>query len=88
MPNHRCNKCLIIKELTEFYDHKDNPNGKMSVCQECYKASMRERKAKNRSYYKPKEQIEIPKPKKKMSEEFQKVCEDMDKYEKKWKIID
>jgi hypothetical protein len=46
-----CFKCLIEKELKEFYKHKDMMDGHLNKCKECTKKDTKENIEKNKDYY-------------------------------------
>lgn len=41
IPQKRCNRCGIMKYLTEFYRHPTGADGYTSGCKECLRANMR-----------------------------------------------
>ena len=42
-----CSKCKVEKPLDEFYNHKNNPDGKTYDCKSCKKESKRKWREKN-----------------------------------------
>ena len=34
-----CNKCLVVKQLTDFFKHKNKIDGRSTVCKDCAKQS-------------------------------------------------
>jgi hypothetical protein len=47
-----CKLCGVSKELTAFYNCKNNADGKATACSDCTKAGLRERYRKNPEKYK------------------------------------
>jgi hypothetical protein len=46
-----CKKCLVVKDISEFYGHSQMGDGHISKCKECTKADVRENRAKSLEYY-------------------------------------
>lgn len=49
--NKPCIKCNEIKELSEFYPHKQMKDGHLNMCKECSKKATTEHRIKNIDYY-------------------------------------
>lgn len=47
----KCNRCLVEKELDEFFNDKQGSDGKYSICKPCKKNSTREWRSNNRKKY-------------------------------------
>lgn len=55
----QCNKCEVVKDITEFHKRKDTPDGRRYTCKECHNAHYRAKfledpeakRSRNRRHY-------------------------------------
>lgn len=83
-----CFICNKIKELCDFYKHKQMSDGHINKCKDCTKKQAIENRNKNIEYYKKYDNLRAPLPKRvKAREEYRKTEAykiSHDKASKKW----
>ena len=47
----QCKKCLLVKNIEEFYRHPQMSDGRLNKCKDCTRADVTENREKNADYY-------------------------------------